>query len=323
MLRIQEIAGFISDELGLNGDVKEKIRRTAYLCKADLVTNLVREFTELQGIIGADYAKLAGEDELVSTGIKEHYRPISADGELADTITGQIVGIADKIDTICGVFALGKIPTGSADPLGLRRAALGIINTLSRINRNIHLNISKVIDNAVSVQPIQVDDRKKLVKDIEKFIIQRFRILLNEKYKYDAVDAVLEVKDPLADIDDVLARLQMVSALVKKDFYKRFHESANRIQRIIKGREITGVPDESLFKEEAEKSLWKEANVINTDNYDELAQKLEELIPHIEKFFDDVLVMDKDETIKQNRLNLLDSVNQKFMRIADFSKIVF
>ena len=340
MLRIQEITGFISNELGLNGDVKEKIQRTAYLCKADLVTNLVREFTELQGIIGTDYAKLAGEDELVSIGIKEHYMPVSADGELASNRIGQVVGIADKIDTICGVFALGKNPTGSADPLGLRRAVLGIINTL--INKNICLDLSKVINKAVSVQPVDfeskdeieaieknpdkpfIKNKNKLIKDIKEFIVQRFRILLNEKYKYDLVDAVLEVKDPLENIDDVLTRLQIISELVKKDFYKIFHESANRTQRIIKGQAITGIPDESMLKEEAEKKLWEKINTIDEEkDYSKLVKKLENATPFIEEFFDKVLVMDKDEQIKQNRLNLLENLNKKFMRIADFSKIVF
>lgn len=322
MLRIRELSGFISDELGLNAEIKDKILRTAYLCKADLVTNLVREFTELQGIIGMDYAELNNEDLIVATGIKEHYMPISAEGELAGTQTGQVVGIADKIDTICGVFALGKIPTGSADPLGLRRAALGIINTL--IHKDIHLNLSKIVDKAVAVQPVQVEDSQKLATDIKDFIVQRFRILLNEKYKYDLVDAVLEIKDPLSDLDDVLQRLNIVSQLVEKEAYKEFHESANRIQRIIKGQKITGMPDEALLKDEAERKLWEQAKTINEKaGYAELAQKLEKLIPYIEAFFDNVLVMDKDENIKQNRLNLLGLLNEKFMKIADFARVVF
>ncbi|OGH99879.1 MAG: glycine--tRNA ligase subunit beta [Candidatus Melainabacteria bacterium GWF2_37_15] len=295
MLRIQKMSASIADELNLSQDIKDKIQRTAYLCKADLVTNLVREFTELQGIIGADYARLSGEDKLVAEGIKEHYMPVSADGELADTITGQVVGIADKLDTICGVFSLGKAPTGSADPLGLRRAALGIIKTI--IEKGLNLNLSKFIENP----------------EIKEFFIQRLRILLNEKYKYDVVDAVLGAKDPLIDLKDVMHRLEVVNQLIQKESYKQFHESANRIQRIIKGHTITGNPQDSLFQVEAEKKLWKKAQTV----------ELEELVPYIEKFFDDVLVMDKDEAIKQNRLNLLGFLNERFMQIADFSKIVY
>ncbi len=322
MLRIGEIASFISEKLGLSPEMKEKIQRTTYLCKADLVTNLVREFTELQGTIGEDYAGLTNEDPLVCKGIKEHYMPISAEGELAESQTGQAAGIADKIDTICGVFALGKIPTGSADPLGLRRAALGIINTL--IHKNIQLNLSGLVDKAVSTQSVEVGDSQKLSKDVKEFIIQRFRILLNEKYKYDIVDAVLQSQDPLLNLQDAMQRLEIISALVKKDSYKAFHESANRIQRIIKGHEVTGFPDETLLKDEAEQKLWEKAKIIPEEqDYSGLISSLEELIPYIEAFFDNVLVMDKDEKVKQNRLGLLGFLNQKFMRIADFAKVVF
>ncbi len=322
VLRIRDLSAFISDELGLAPDMKEKISRTAFLCKADLVTNLVREFTELQGIIGEDYARLNNEHELVFAGIKEHYMPISAEGGLAQTQTGQVTGIADKIDTICGVFALGKIPTGSADPLGLRRAALGVINTL--IQKNIRLDLAKIVEKAVSVQPVAIEDPGKLAKEVKDFIVQRFRILLTEKYKYDLVDAVLEAKEPLFDLEDVLKRLEIISGLVNKDSYKEFHESANRIQRIIKGHETTGIVDESLLKDEAELKLWMQAKTLNQEaSYEELTQKLEELIPYIEAFFDNVLVMDKDEQIKQNRINLLANLNHGFMRIADFGKVVF
>ncbi len=321
-LRIQEISGFISDKSGLNEELKDKIQRTACLCKADLVTNLVREFTELQGIIGEDYARLNNEAEEVCTGIKEHYMPVSAEAEPAQTRIGQVVGIADKIDTICGVFALGKAPTGSADPLGLRRAALGIINTL--IQRNIHFNLSEIVDSAISIQPVRAENSENPAKDVKNFIVQRLRILLNEKYKYDLVDAVLETRDPLINLKDVLQRLDIVSDLVEKDSYKEFHESANRIQRIIKGQGIAGMPDESLLKDESERNLWEKAKTISEkEDYQELIRKLEELIPYIEAFFDNVLVMDKDENIRQNRLNLLNCLNRRFIRLADFGKIVF
>jgi len=305
-LRVQELSGKIADELGLGEDTKGKIQRTAWLCKADLITNLVREFTELQGIIGADYARLSGEDTLVCEGIKGHYMPVSADGELADTITGQVVGIADKLDTITGVFSLGKAPTGSADPLGLRRAALGIIKTV--IEKDLNLNLSKFIAN----------------NDIKDFFVQRFKILMNEKHRYDVVDAVLEAKDPLVDLKDVVKRLDIVDELLQKATYKEFHESANRIQRIIKGQNVTGCPNTALLKEDAEKILWEKAkNIGQTEDYTVLVAELEGIISAIDKFFDDVLVMDKDEAVKQNRINMLGFLNDKFLRIADFGKIVF
>ena len=133
----------------------QTVKRTAELCKADLATNLVFEFTELQGFIGADYARVSGEPKEVQDGIREHYFPLNADSETAKSIEGQIVGIADKIDTICAVFASGKKPTGSSDPLGVRRAALGIIKTI--LEHNMKIDLSKLIDEALALLPVKAD----------------------------------------------------------------------------------------------------------------------------------------------------------------------
>ena len=324
-VRIKEISGFIAQELNLEPEMLDKTLRTAYLCKADLVTNLVREFTELQGIIGGDYAALAGEDKDVALGVREHYFPVSSDGELPQSITGQIVSIADKIDTICGVFALGKIPTGSADPLGLRRAAIGIINIVN--DRNLKINISNLIKKAVDVQPLNIENKDKLFNNIYEFTALRQKNLLVENYRYDVVEAVLSAKDSLADLSDVAERVKLTDELVAKDNYKAFHESANRIHRLVKS-DKSGESDKSvkpeLFAEDEEKELWAFISKIPENiDYSQLIQKLEESVPKTVKFFDKVLVMDKDEQIKQNRLNLLANLDNKFMKIADFSKIVF
>jgi len=320
--RIKRVSGFIACDLELDDETAKKAIRTAELCKADLVTNMVREFTELQGIIGGDYAKLNGEDELISLGVREHYMPISADGGLASSITGQVVGIADKIDTICGVFALGKAPTGSADPLGLRRAAIGIINTI--IDKKLNINLSTLIEKTVYVQPLEIENKVKLSTEIKEFITHRLKNLLTEEYRHDVVDAVLSAKDSLADLSDVEARINIISELVKKDSYKFFHESANRIIRIIKNQQFENAVKSELFVEDSEKELWDCVSKIDDClDYSQLIEKLETSIPKIEKFFDKVLVMDKDEQIKNNRLNLLGNLSNKFLKLADFSKIVF
>ena len=320
--RIKRVSGFIACDLELDDETAKKAIRTAELCKADLVTNMVREFTELQGIIGGDYAKLNGEDELISLGVREHYMPISADGDLASSITGQVVGIADKIDTICGVFALGKAPTGSADPLGLRRAAIGIINTI--IDKKLNINLSTLIEKTVYVQPLEIENKVKLSTEIKDFITHRLKNLLTEEYRHDVVDAVLSAKDSLADLSDVEARINIISELVKKDSYKFFHESANRIIRIIKNQQFENAVKSELFVEDSEKELWDCVSKIDDClDYSQLIEKLETSIPKIEKFFDKVLVMDKDEQIKNNRLNLLGNLSNKFLKLADFSKIVF
>ncbi len=321
--RIRQVCGFIACELNIDDETAEKTLRAAELCKADLVTAMVREFTELQGIIGGDYAKISGEDELVCKGIREHYMPTSADGELAETIAGQIVGIADKIDTICGVFALGKAPTGSADPLGLRRAAIGIIKTILTGN-NLKINLSELIKKVAYTQPLEIENKQKLVDEIKEFIVQRLKNLLVENYKHDIVDASISAKDPLVDLYDLMERVRIVAGLVQKDSYKAFHESANRILRIIKDQNSVNEIKPELFAEDAEKELFACISGMNTEaNYNSLISELEICIPKIEKFFDKVLVMDKDEQIKQNRLALLGKLRAKFLLLADFSKIVY
>ena len=320
--RIKQIAGFIGCDLKLEDETTLKAIRTAELCKADLVTTMVREFTELQGIIGGDYAKLNGEDELIAKGIREHYMPISSEGELANTITGQVVGIADKIDTICGVFALGKAPTGSADPLGLRRAALGIINTI--IDKKLDINLSLLVEKTLYVQPLDIENKDKFINDIKEFIVQRLKNQLTEKYKHDVVEAALSAKDSLENLSDLITRVDTVNELLKKDSYKAFHESANRIIRIIKNQKFDSEVKSELFVIDAEKELWGYVSKIdNSNNYNQLVKNLEDCIPKIENFFDKVLVMDNDEQIKQNRLNLLGILRDKFLNIADFSKIIF
>lgn len=320
--RIKQTAGFIACELKLDEDTAIKALIAAELCKADLVTTMVREFTELQGIIGGDYAKLNGEDELVHLGVREHYMPISADAELASSITGQVIGIADKFDTICGVFALGKAPTGSADPLGLRRAAIGIIRTITA--NNLKINLADLIAKVVYIQPVEINDKQKLISEIKEFFVQRLKNILVEEYKHDVVDAALSAKDSLEDIIDLGKRVILINNLISVESYKAFHESANRIIRIIKTQEFDSDVKPELFAEDAEKDLWEcVSKMESNDDYGILINELEECIPKIEKFFDKVLVMDNDERIKQNRLNLLGIIKNKFYQIADFSRIVY
>lgn len=320
-----KLSEFIASNLGLDEEEKSFAVKAAKLAKADLVTNLVREFTELQGVIGSQYAKLNGEPETVSVAVKEHYMPISSDGELAETLVGQIVGIADKIDTICGVFALGKAPTGSADPLGLRRAAVGVLQTaIKKLDDKYNIDLNELISYSISLLPINIEDKEKLKNDVQEFVIQRFRMYLNDTYKYDVVDAVLSARCPLVNLKDVIARAQIVQSLVESPDYNKFHEAANRIIRIIKEEVADTVVSDSLIGQEEERQLWDCASGIdgNTFDYDELAANLQTCIPVIDKFFDNVLVMDENPDIRRNRLAILANVRAKFLRIADFSKVV-
>lgn len=301
----------------------ESVERTALLCKADLVTKLVFEFTELQGYIGSDYALRSGETKEVAQGIKEHYFPLNADSELAEGIEGQIVGIADKIDTVVTVFADGKKISGSQDPLGVRRATLGILKTV--INKSLDINVTELLKQSIDLWSDKIEDKEKLFNNIREFFEQRLIVLLSDKYKHDVLEACVCGKDVLGDLKDFIKRLNIVSDIVSKENYAQFHEAVNRIIRIIKNENTFGSVNTALFKEPAENQLYNAVKDINENalSYEQLEQSLIKVIPNITEFFDKVLVMDNDETVKQNRLNLLNTIKQKFAKIADFSKIVF
>lgn len=304
--RIVKLSEKISNALGVS---KPSTKRAAELCKADLATNLVFEFTELQGFIGADYARVSGESAEVAEGIKEHYFPLNADSETAKSIEGQVVGIADKIDTICAVFAAGKKPTGSSDPLGVRRAALGIIKTI--LEHNLKLDLSKLIEETLELLPVKADVKA----DIEEFFIQRLIIFLNSDYSKNILEACAAI-NPCKDLCDYVQRVKAVSSGVDE----KLLENANRVLRILK--EDSGAIDESLFALEAEKELYKAVQEISfSGDYREYLDAITRINPVVTKFFDDVLVMDKDEKIKNNRLALLNTLKNKYIILTDFSKL--
>ena len=293
----------------LNVPTKD-VERTALLCKADLTTNLVFEFTELQGFIGADYARVSGEDAKVVQGIKEHYFPLNAESETAKGIEGQIVGIADKIDTVCAVFAAGKKPTGSSDPLGVRRAALGVIKTI--LDGNLKIDIDKYIKEALKLLPVQRD----CAEEVNEFFVQRMIIFLADKYSKNVLEACSK-KNPLKDIADYVQRVQVVSQMNAPQLV----ENANRVIRILKDS-VGGNVNEKYFVEPIEKTLYNAINNIDENvDYKAYLEELEALNDNVSKFFEDVLVMDKDENVKNNRIALLSLLKSKYEHLTDFSKI--
>ena len=305
--RIVKLSEYISEKTGINNP---NIKRTAELCKADLATNLVFEFTELQGFIGADYARVSGENPAVAVGIKEHYFPLNADSELASSVEGQIVGIADKIDTICAVFVSGKNPTGSSDPLGVRRAVLGILKTF--LEKNLNLDLEDLIKFALS----QLQTATDCFDKIEEFFLQRLFIYLSDKYDKNILIACANNR-PLKNLSDYIEKINVVSRITDKQFL----ESANRVSKILKeggNKEV----DESLFTYKEEEELYKAVKGISENqNYSQLVNALISINKYIENFFEKVLVMDKDEKIKQNRMALLQKLKLKYEILADFSKI--
>lgn len=309
------------------------VERTALLAKADLATKLVFEFTELQGFIGADYARVSKEPENVCEGIKEHYFPLNADGEIAKTLEGQIVGIADKMDNICAVFAEGKKPTGSSDPLGVRRAALGIIRTI--LANDLKIDLATLVNEALLLLPISTEGEGfvnklkkaagscvsrvsgKITDEIYDFFIQRLIIFLSEKYPKNVLEACAANKNPLVDLTDYIKRVEVVAKLNSPALL----ESANRVLRMLKEDSSKQV-NKSLFKESAEGMLLSQIETVSENlSYDAYLKQLEEINPSVEKFFNDVLVMDKDENVKENRLALLTLLKSKYVYLADFSKL--
>lgn len=332
--RIISLSKDIAKELNVSS---ADIERTALLCKADLVTQLVFEFTELQGYIGSDYARVSGENQKVVEGIKEHYFPLNAESETAKGIEGQVVGISDKLDTICAVFADGKKPTGSSDPLGVRRAALGIIRTI--LDNNLKVNVADLIRKDMLLLPVSLetsseknalqkiaDTVKKNVarivpqqcpQEINEFFVQRLIIFLGDKYNKNVLEACASNKNPMENLADYVERVKVVSTLDNPALL----ESANRVIRILKEDSKSAV-NKDLFKETSEGMLYREIQTVD-DNAD-YAAYLSQLIainPAVEKFFEDVLVMDKDEKVKENRLALLTMLKKKYERLTDFSKL--
>ncbi len=328
--RIIALSKDIAKSLNLDDKL---IERTALLCKADLTTQLVFEFTELQGFIGADYARVSGEDPKVCEGIKEHYFPLNAESETAKGIEGQITGIADKIDTICAVFAEGKKPTGSSDPLGVRRAALGIIRTILDANLKIDLNDliiktllllpiktgeGNIIDKVKNIAGSSVERLSgKTLEEISDFMVQRLIIFLSEKYPKNILEACASNNSALKDLVDYVKRVEVVKTIDNPALI----ECANRVLRILK-EDSKKTVDKNLFKESAEKMLLDQINTIDENvDYKTYLDSLIAINPSVEKFFEDVLVMDKDEKVKENRLALLTLLKKKYEKLTDFSKL--
>ena len=281
--RIIKLSEKISETLNVN---KPSVKRTAELCKADLATNLVFEFTELQGFIGADYARVSGEEQGVQDGIKEHYFPLNADSETAKSVEG------------------------SSDPLGVRRAALGIIKTV--LEHGLKLDLSKLIDETLALLPVKAD----IKKDVEEFFVQRLIIFLNADYSKNVLEACSN-NNPCQNLSDYVQRVKAVSELNDE----KLLENANRVLRILKDN-ISETVNEGLFALDAEKDLYSSVkNISFKGDYKIYLNELIKINPIVTKFFDDVLVMDKDENVKNNRLALLNILKNKYKILTDFSKL--
>lgn len=314
---------------GLNSKVdREKLARTALLCKTDLVTGMVVEFTELQGVMGREYALLDGEAPEVAKGIYEHYLPRFAGDELPATDIGRIVGIADKLDNIVATFSRGLAPTGSQDPYALRRQALGIINIL--IDGNYHVSMVKLIAGVAYLLNIPAEKTKEVIMPVMDFFKQRLKnMLLDQGIRYDVVDAVL-ADDRNDDIADLAARAQALNAFVATEEAPALIQAATRVANLCKKIEQETAINTNLFQNPAEGELHKAVTELNNEmllatvqfNYAAVLQTACKLVAPVNKLFDDVMVMDNDEQIKNNRLALLSAVKDITHAVGDLSCIV-
>ena len=326
-LRLEVLAGYIADAIGANEQDKKDAVRAAKLAKADLVTGMVTEFTELQGVMGREYALLDGETKAVAQAIDEHYMPRFAGDSQPASVAGRIVSLADKIDTIVGTFSRGLIPTGSQDPFALRRQALGIVNMLKEAQY--HISLSQLVAKAMELLKIADAGRQtKLQNDVADFMKLRLKnVLADAGIRYDVVDAVFVTVD---DIYGVFLRAQAVNEAVKQDMEKTIQAFVRTGNIARKAEDVQAAVETGLLAEQVEKDLYKAyedaaskvEKEVAAQDYAGAIATLSQLAAPIDAFFDGVMVMDKDEKIKNNRLGLLKLVDNLICQVADFSKIV-
>lgn len=325
VMRFREIALWLADKVAPHK--KDLVDRCALLCKADLESQMVCEFTELQGIMGREYAKIQGEPEEVYEGIFEHYLPRFSGDDLPKTITGALVGIADRIDTIVGCFGIGLIPTGSEDPYGIRRDTLGIIQVI--LAKDLRIKLSELIDKSLSLLSDKIErDAQEVKKDVLEFFRQRlYHLWVSEGYRYDLVDAVLSAG--YDDIVDAKRRLEALSELSKDPDFEALMVTFKRVVNIIPPGFDTYEVDESLFEKKEERELFeavkeienKVKELVDKGEYLQALRLIASLKEKVDNFFDNVLVMDKDEAKRKNRLAILNRIASLFKRIADLKKV--
>lgn len=307
---------------------EEELRRCALLCKTDLVTGMVIEFTELQGVMGREYALLDGEKPEVATGIFEHYLPRFAGDALPATTIGRIVGIGDKLDNICATFSRGLAPTGSQDPYALRRQALGVINIL--IDANYHISLAKIIAGTLYLLDIKPEETGKLVPQIMEFFKQRLRnLLMDQGIRYDVIDAVFADKRN-DDMVDLAVRCKALAAYVEAGNAEPLVQVSVRVSNLCKKIEKEVAISGALFKDESENKLHEVVAAVSKEiipeivlyDYAAVLKAGEKVIEPVNAFFDNVMVMDEDENVKNNRLAMLEEVRGIVNAVGDLSLLV-
>ncbi len=319
--RLEKLGPAVGQALGLDAAQQEVLSRAAHLCKADLVTQLVVEFTSLQGIMGRHYARLSGEDEAVATAILEHYLPRFADDALPQTKPGLALGLANRLDSLVGLFAVGLAPSGSADPYHLRRDALGIVQNL--IAHRVALPLRPLLAEAAALLSVPVP--AQTLAEVSAFIAERLRGWLRDKgFRYDVVDAVLAERG-----DDPYSAYRAVAQLavwVERDDWMDLLNAYGRCIRIVRDQAERFDFRPGVDPEPSTEALWQayraaHAQITPTSDVDRLLTALRPLIPAINRFFDDVLVMHDDRKLRENRLGLLQAIWGLSRGIVDVTRL--
>lgn len=346
--RIVQVANQIADQLQVSPSDRTHIQRAALLCKADLVTQMVGEFPELQGVMGQKYALAGNEPKAVADGIFEHYLPRGASDSLPTTLVGQVVGMADRLDTLVSIFGLGMIPSGSSDPFALRRAANAIVNVTWAADLSINLAAlleHVVADFAQAFASVMKLKPEALTQQLQDFFLQRIRTLLQDDraIDYDLVNAVLGENDPeytqraLVNLLDVRDRALFLQSIRNDGTLATIYETVNRASRLAaQGTLATTQLDPAqvvqpkLFQKKSEQAFFDglvqlHQQMQGEQDYQKLVKALAQIAPTVSNFFDgddSVLVMDPDPAIKTNRLNLLGVLRNHARLLADFGAIV-
>jgi glycyl-tRNA synthetase beta chain len=335
--RIRAIARWLAEQWYNLGMVQSHVAdadRAAELAKCDLATEMVREFTELQGIVGGLYAKAQGEPDLVADAVYDHYRPVGLDDPIPRNLTGCAVALADKFDSIVGCFSVGLIPTGSSDPYALRRAALGIVKII--LERKVPVSLSLSIGaaaKALLTHPPKKPVTAQQEAQVLEFILDRVRFVLREVsgYAYDEVNAVLRAGAD--DLVDVEKRLRALKAIRKSRNFEPLAVSFKRIRKILEKAHVAADQlqqvNKELFEKDAERELYtavrRAAGKVSEDKrggrYQEALEEIAGLRKVVDQFFVDVMVMAEDEAVRKNRLALLSELLREFTTIADFSEL--
>jgi glycyl-tRNA synthetase beta chain len=325
LMRIVSLASTVAQKVCPEAEATAK--RAALLSKADLVSQMVFEFPELQGIMGGYYAEHSGESAEVAQAIKEHYQPAFAGDAVPSTKAGAVVAVADKLDTIVGCIGVGLIPSGSEDPYALRRHALGIMQILSEYNFS--LDLEWLIEQGTQA----LGDKAKLSREeifthCKALFNQRFKTMLaGDGYEYDVIDAVLATK--IASFKNAEGKAKALSELKKQPYFADLATAFKRVDRIIEG-DVPGEVNQELLAEDAEKALFRKFAGIKptvvdrtqAGDYAGALAKIVEIKDEVDAFFDHVMVNVDDSALKANRMALLKSIAGLFSPLADFSRIV-